>query len=405
MSTLSPTINSQLIVQDKREQGVTVYNFGLGANPFPPHTSLLKRFKDSCHMKNYTYPYGDDGLRQIVKNHYTTPSYIVKQILVGNGLKELLFIIQMVFKGTIIHVAPAWVSYMEQTKMLGKSVITIKGDFDNNCKLTPETLDMVLSERCGPGDDDKVLLVFNSPNNPTGISYSKTELQELGDVINKYGEKVVVFSDEIYKNFVHDGSLGISISKYVPNTICGSSLSKEAACGGWRMAWITFPESLTYIYNDAYKAISTIYSCVSQPLIEVTKEYLTNIDNFLYIRYMNKIFSQAVNQVRGILMENSMVEIIPANGAWYLFLCAEKYRDKLNQHNIMDGEQLCERILQDISVVAVAGEHFGYHGYYLRLSCVDFATYTDGNISTDETHAIRHMRNGAHNLATWFEEL
>ena len=80
--------------------------------------------------------------------------------------------------------------------MLGKSVITIKGDFDNNCKLTPETLDMVLSERCDTNTDEKVLLIFNSPNNPTGISYSKTELQELGDVINKYGEKVVVFSDD-----------------------------------------------------------------------------------------------------------------------------------------------------------------------------------------------------------------
>ena len=86
-------------------------------------------------------------------------------------------------------------------------------------------------------------------------------------------------------------------------------------------------------------------------------------------------------------------------------LNAEKYRDKLCRHNIMDGGQLCERILNDINVVAVAGEHFGYGGYYLRLSCVDFVTYKDGNISTDEINAIMHMRNGAYNLATWFEEL
>ena len=404
MSHNSPTINAQLIAQTKIKNGEIVYNFGLGANPFPPNKILLDKFKESCHLKNYTYPNGDDDLLEIIKIKYSSTNYKVNNILVGNGLKELLFIVQMVFKGTIFHIYPAWVSYMEQTKLLNKKVVNIKTEFNNNCKLTPNLLETTLHNYFNNinTQNDKILLLFNSPNNPTGVAYSDVELQQLAKIINKYKDNIVVFSDEIYKNIMHAQNTETSISTYVPNTICGSSLSKEAACGGWRMAWLTFPESLNYLYYDAFHAISTTYSCVSQPLIEVAKEYISNRENEIYTRHMSNIFSQATIIVRDIIKKSSDIKIICANSAWYLFLCADNYADRLKTIGIISGKQLSERIINDINVITVPGECFGYNGYYLRLSCIDFVIHSNTPLITPSFNKIKI---GAQILAAWFNAL
>ena len=409
MSFLSPTIRSQQIVNDKLLNGETVYNFGLGSNPFPPHKSLIERLKTSSHMKNYTYPDGDKELKTIIRDKYNTPEYKVKNILVGNGLKELLFVIQMVFKGTILHICPAWVSYSEQTRLLNKKTVEITANYENGYKITPGDLEVGIL-RCG---NEKILLLLNSPNNPTGIFYTDKELYNLSLVINKYRDKMVVFSDEIYKKIVFSGKEVPSISKYVENTICGSSLSKEAACGGWRMGWLTFPDCLDDIYSDAYQAISTMYSCVSQPFIEVAKEFLVNKDNILYAKHMSTIFQQASNAVINTIEDINRVnreknkdmgeiKVINNTSAWYLFLNVDSFAEILQKNKINDSKDLTQRLMDDINVVAVAGLYFGFSGYYLRISCVDFVIDGDGNISDN---AFNHIKEGSRKLASWFYQL
>ena len=71
-----------------------------------------------------------------------------------------------------------------------------------------------------------------------------------------------MIADEIYQNINHFNEI-VSISEYLPKlTIRGSSVSKDLACGGYRLGWITFPSELNDFYLKCKSAISSIYSCI-----------------------------------------------------------------------------------------------------------------------------------------------
>ena len=83
--------------------------------------------------------------------------------------------LQTVFEGVVILVSPYWVSYMEHSKILNKKTEIIETSYEEGYKLTPEKLENV----CNKYKDQPKLLIFNSPNNPTGVVYSNNELAYL----------------------------------------------------------------------------------------------------------------------------------------------------------------------------------------------------------------------------------
>ena len=122
---MSATLESQQIITRLKKEGKTVYNGGLGANPLPPPQILIDTFRENVHLKEYTTPDGIPEVNESVLNHYRSGPYQPTRCLFGNGLKELLFLVQVCFEGLIIHIHPSWVSYQEQTKLLDKKTVSI----------------------------------------------------------------------------------------------------------------------------------------------------------------------------------------------------------------------------------------------------------------------------------------
>ena len=108
---------------------------------------------------------------------------------------------------------------------------------ENNFKLSPTDLHTFIQNNQSISSSTK-LVIFNHPTNPTGFSYSETELKELAVVLKKYN--FIVFADEVYLGNTYNNKKP-TIADYLPHqTIRASSLSKEFGLGGYRLGWAFF---------------------------------------------------------------------------------------------------------------------------------------------------------------------
>ena len=218
-----------------------------------------------------------------------------------------------------------------------------------------------------------MLLIFNSPNNPTRYYYEPDELKHLSKIFKKHD--ITLFSDEIYLELTFDKTKN-SISNYYNKTIRGTSLSKTYATGGWRCGWLIFPEILNELYNKMNIYSSSIYSCISEPLIFVMKGILDNNNQLL--NYNNKvinIYKKIIDYVYSNLKENTKLIISKAKGAWYLFLDFRNYVDKFKKIGINNSDELNEYLCKKW-FISVSGNSFSYKNLGIRISCIDFDVNT-----------------------------
>ena len=395
----SETLKSSRIVKSRKEKNLPVFNAGLGANPFPPHEYLVESLKKHTHNKNYTSPSGINDLTESLIKKYTTKNYIPENVIVGNGLKELLYILQLTLKEdyTVFIITPAWVSYLEQAKILNMDYKLIKTFSNKNYKVTAFDLDAALSRT-----DKKKVILFNNPTNPTGAIYYKKELQDLAKIFKRH--RALVISDEIYMKSIYPDKIHMtdSLSNYYHNVIIGSSLSKEFSTGGWRLGWLIFNKELNDIYNRVFRLSSSIYSCSSHPL------QLLAIDAFKYpkelkdyINNNNIFFSRLGNYCYGRFNEMDLISSKPF-AAWYIFLDFSNYKKKLNKVGINTSTELVEKLIKDFGLVTVSGKSFGYGYLTLRYSFVDIV---DAGKDIPFTDKINNIKKGIDKLEKWLTKL
>ena len=364
---MSATLNALEIKNKRLEKGLPVFNFGLGENPMPVPDLLSDELKKSSKIKNYESIDGNIEIRKIIKTHFSNENYIVDNVIFGNGSKELLFLIQLVFDGLIIIVSPYWVSYIEHSKILNKKYEVIKTCYENKYKLQNEDL----IKLCDKYKNINKLLIFNSPNNPTGEVYTNEELIKLSKVIND--NNIIVYADEIYNDLIYLNENINSISYYCPDlTIRSNSLSKNFGLGGWRCGWNTFPKNLNYLYEKMKIAGVSIYTCITTPLLNVTKKAILNKKLlFKNIEKTKRIFNETQNYVYDLLTEKTKLKIIKPKSSWYMFIDFVKYKDMLIQKNINNSHNLVNELIDKIGFICVAGEKFGDYKWCIRISCID----------------------------------
>lgn len=169
-------------------------------------------------------------------------AYKPEQVLVSNGAKHSLFNLFMALcreGDEIIIPAPFWLSYPEMVRVAGGKPVFVKGTAGGGLKITPAELKAAITPR-------SKALVLNSPSNPTGAVYSRSELAALTDVAVQHGLYLV--SDEIYERMVYDGVEATSVGSLGPDvlkrTITVNGFSKPYAMTGWRLGYFAGPLEL-----------------------------------------------------------------------------------------------------------------------------------------------------------------
>ena len=353
------------------KQGKQVFKLGLGQSPFPVPRVIVEELRANAHQKDYLPVRGLDALREAVADYHRRTEGIDvtgEDVLVGPGSKELMFILQLVYYGDLVIPTPSWVSYAPQAQIIGRQIRWIKTRPDNKWRLMPDELDRL----CQTDPSRPRIVIVNYPSNPTGVSYTSTELQALADVARHY--RVVLLSDEIYGELNFQGHHH-SIARYYPEgTIISGGLSKWCGAGGWRLGTFTFPRELRWLQDAMAVVASETYTATSAPIqFAAVRAFTGGIEIEEYLSASRRVL-EALGHFVWQELDRANVRVTEPEGAFYLFPDFSPYRKTLLDRGIATSGALCERLLADTGVALLPGEAFGRPAEELtaRLAYVDF---------------------------------
>ncbi len=286
--------------------------------------------------------------------------YDPSEILLGNGAKHSLFNIfqAMISEGDeVIIPAPYWVTYPEQVKYSGGTVVEIITDDASEFKITPAQLKAAIT-------DKTKALVLTTPSNPTGSVYTKEELTALAEVLK--GTNITVISDEMYEKLMYDGmefTAVASVSEDMYNrTITINGLSKSVAMTGWRFGYLATKD------KELFKAMKKLQSQSTSNINSITQAAaIVALDGTADkdIESMRVEFEKRRDIACNLINEIDGLSVVKPNGAFYLFVNIKGVSN--------DSMEFSKGLLEEVGVAVVPGVAFGLEGYF-RLS---FATSED----------------------------
>lgn len=352
-------------------EGRTIYKLGLGQSPFPVPPVVVDALRAAAGEKDYLHVRGLRPLRETVTEFLHRRHGIERQrrqVLVGPGSKELIFLTQLAYAGELLVPSPSWVSYAPQARIIGRRVRWLPTDLAHDWKLLPETLDA----HCRTTPGVPRLLILNYPGNPTGVSYREEELAELAAVVRRH--QVLVVSDEIYADLDHSGRTASISHHYPEGTIVSTGLSKWCGAGGWRLGLFSFPEELEWLCAAMAVIGTETFTSVSTPIqYAAVRAFQGGPEIEDYVAACRQILGGLGRHCRQTLVDAGC-RLPRLDGAFYLFPDLGPFQEKLAARGVTGSAALGERLLQDTGVATLPGEVFGRPAaeLTLRLSYVNF---------------------------------
>lgn len=369
----SDTLAINELSKKLQSEGRSIYRFGLGQSPFPVPEIVVEALKLHASEKDYLPVQGLMALREAVADFHRRHDAIdaqPKNILIGPGSKELVFLLQLVFDGEIIIVSPCWVSYIPQAKILGKKISVIHSSFDERWQLTPRLFKEYTKNR--NENSEPALMILNYPGNPDGVTLSPEHLKEIGELARR--ANVYILSDEIYGLTHHKGE-HISIARYYPEgTIVSSGLSKWCGAGGWRLGTFTFPENLASLLKKMAVVASETYTSVSAPIqFAAIKAFKGSLEIEEYLCHTRRILAHLGNECFQLLIQSG-VKLHKPEGGFYIFVDFSNFSEKIKNRGIKNSSQLCNILLEETGVAILPGSSFNRtpEEFTARLAYVDF---------------------------------
>ena len=343
-----------------KKSGKKVYKFGFGQSPFPIPESVILELKSNAYKHTYLPMQGLEELRIEIANFLNKNNnndFNKENILVGPGTKELMFLTQIAFNGDVLLPAPSWVSYQPQAFIAKNKVHWIQTTSSSNWFPTAEQLEKKIKNI----ENKNLLLLINSPNNPSGAVCNK--LKEIAEVAKKY--KLIILSDEIYSQLTFNDKYE-SISNFYPEgTIVSTGLSKWCGAGGWRLGFFAIPNQLKDLKDSIKILCSESFTSVSAPIqYAAIKAYKG--DHSIYLNAVKKILSFTANYVYENLKAN-VINVTKPEGGFYLF-------PEFNNAKFSSSSDMCKDILDKTGVALLPGSDFGMDSSRMlaRLSFTDF---------------------------------
>tara|TARA_R110002020_G_scaffold25127_25_gene81868 strand:- start:1974 stop:3176 length:1203 start_codon:yes stop_codon:yes gene_type:complete len=295
-------------------------------------------------------------------------TYKTSQVSVGTGGKQILYnaLVATLNPGDeVIVPAPYWVSYPDMVLLGGGEPVAVETTSATNYKMTAAALEAAITPRTK-------WLILNSPSNPSGAAYSRTELAEIGAVLARHPQ-VWVMTDDMYEHLVYDDFAFTTIAQVCPElmdrTLTVNGVSKAYAMTGWRIGYAGGPEQLIKAMAKI-QSQSTSNPCTISQWAAV--EALTGPQGF--IAENNIVFKERRDLVVSMLNQASGISCPTPEGAFYVFpSCAGTIgRTAPSGKTLATDEDFVTELLEQEGVAVVQGSAFGT-GPNFRIS---YATST-----------------------------
>jgi aspartate aminotransferase len=345
--------------KELEREGRSIIHLELGEPDFHPAAPVVDALRDAAASgrDRYVSTRGIPALRAAIANYLRRTRRLETssdEVLVAPGCKMALSLAMMALiepGDEVLHPDPGFPIYPSFTRGLGATAIPFGLEEKNNfqpdlqeiaAKITPHTS----------------VLIFNSPNNPTGTVFSRETLQQLAELARKHD--LWVLADEVYARIVFNGEfLSIrSLPGMAERTVIIDGFSKSFAMTGWRLGYAVAPK---HVVDAMDLLVLNTFTCVAEftqvAAIEALRDS-TNAVEAMVAEYRKRrdLFVAGLNRIPGFRCQ------IP-DGSFYAWVNV--------QDTGLTAEEVARLLLEEAGVAGIAGAAFGAAGKnYLRFSLV-----------------------------------
>ena len=338
----------------------------------PEHVKAAAIVAINDGFTKYTAVDGTLELKQAIIEKFERENnlrFSLEQILVSSGCKHSIYNLMQALLNDgdeVIIPAPYWVSYPDMARLAGAEPVILRTDIASCFKITAEQLRGALGKRSR-------LLILNSPSNPSGSVYTRSELEALGSVLIDFPD-VCVATDDIYEHILWTGEPFINVLNAVPQlherTVVLNGVSKAYAMTGWRIGYAAGPASLI----AAMKKIQSQSTSNPTSIAQVAATAALNGDQSL-LAEQSAVFKQRHDFVIRELDRIKGVEVQPSAETFYTFPDMSGVIERAA--DIDDDLQLAAYLLDHAGVAGVPGSAFGAAG------CMRFPYATSMDVLKD----------------------
>ena len=245
--------------------------------------------------------------------------------------------------------APYWVSYSAIATLAEAKSIIIPSSIETDFKITPEQLEAAITPKTK-------LVMFNSPNNPSGTIYTEEEYRALGAVLEKYPD-IYILSDEIYEhiNFIGKHESLAQFEEIYDQVVTVNGVSKAWAMTGWRLGYIGAPKAIAQACDKIQGQFTSATSSITQRATIAAMEANPDV-----LKDMIAAFKSRRDLVLNGLKQIAGLKVNHPEGAFYVFAdCSAYFGKKYQDWTISNSDDLCMYLLEEALVACVGGAAFG----------------------------------------------
>jgi aspartate aminotransferase len=345
-------------VRELQAQGRDIVGLTLGEPDFDTPTHIRNAAIDAIRDGFTHYPpvAGIPDLRQAVADKFKRDyglAYKPANVVVSTGAKQSVINVVMSLLNPgdeCVLIAPYWVSYLEMIKMADGEARVVDTDVANGYKLDPADLEAAITPQTR-------LIIFNSPNNPTGTTYSRAELKAIAEVLARHPQ-VYIISDEIYEHLAYDTETACmaSFPEIAERVIVVNGVSKGFAMTGWRIGYIVAPVWIAQLCEKFQGQITSGACSISQ---KATVAALTGPMEPTFA--MRDEFKKRRDFMGGELNKIPGLKNYTPDGAFYFYPDVSHFIGKRTPGGVLiaDVDDLSMYLLDEGGVAVIPGTAFG----------------------------------------------
>jgi aspartate aminotransferase len=360
----SPTLAITARAAAMRAAGRDVIGLGAGEPDFdtPKHIkqAAIQAIKDG--FTKYTPVDGTPGLKQAIIEKFKRDNgfdYKPEEILVSCGGKQSFYnLAQAVLDpgDEVVIPAPYWVSYPDMVLLAGGAPVYVNAGASQNFKITPSQLQAAITRKTR-------LVVINSPSNPTGMAYSREELEALGNVLME-NPRVLVATDDMYEHIRWAIEPFVNILNACPDLanrcLVLNGVSKAYSMTGWRIGYAGGPADIIKAMKKIQSQSTSNPTSISQVAAQAALEGPQDCIDEMMVAFKER-HDYVVERLDGM----PGVDCLKTDGTFYCFPNIEGALKGIE--DVSNDLELAEYLIEHAGVAVVPGTAFGLHGH-VRLS-------------------------------------
>ena len=361
----SPTIAVTTRAAELRAAGRDIIGLGAGEPDFDTPDNIRDAAIAAIRAgkTRYTAVDGIPELKRAVCDKFRRENglaYSPDQVSIGSGGKQVIYNALMATLNPgdeVVIPAPYWVSYPDMVLLAGGTPVFVTGRMEDRFKITPADLEAAITPRTK-------WFLFNSPSNPTGAGYSRSELRALTEVLLRHPH-VWVMSDDMYEHLSFDDFRFCTPAEVEPGlhdrTLTVNGVSKAYAMTGWRIGYAAGPAQLVRAMAKIQSQSTSNPCSVSQ---HAAVEALNGPQDFIatnrlvFQRRRDLVVSQ-LNAAQGIVCPKP-------EGAFYVYPSIAGCIGKTSAAGRLIGndEDFAQALLDETGVAVVFGAAFGLSPHF-----------------------------------------